>query len=120
MNETNKDFFNLNLKKKVGNKWSLFEKVHKLILSQNKKIEFCLLTIYVVYYLGDNNVAVIYFKGKSAKEGLDVGLNLTQKPKSKFFTRAKHMSYPGINYCVKIEKTSTLTVLSSALKLLNI
>lgn len=99
----------LDLKNKLGEKWELFEKIHRLILSLNKGVEFRVFPIYIRYSLKEKNLALIYFKGKFADGGLNVGLNLEERPKVKGFTNAKYMQYPGITYSIKLKKIKEIT-----------
>jgi len=92
-----------NLEKKLGKKWQIFNELHKFILSINPKIKYRLFTIYVIYLLEDNLVAIVYFHGKSVKNNqLDVGLSLKEKPKISGFVNAGYMKYQEINYSMKI------------------
>lgn len=95
----------LELNNKLGEKWELFKKVHRLILSLDKRIDFCVFPIYIRYSLKEKNIALIYFKGKFVVDaGLDVGLNLKERPKIKGFINAKYMKYPGITYSIGLRK----------------
>ena len=96
-------------KNKLGDKWELFRKLHKLILSLNRGIEFRIFPIYIRYSFREKNIALIYFKGKSVGSGLDVGLNLKGCPKIKGFVNANYMHYPGITYSVKFKKLRDIT-----------
>jgi len=98
------------LKNKLGDKWELFKKIHKLILSLNKEVDFRVFPIYIRYSLREKNIALIYFKGKFVANGnLDFGLNLEKYSKVKGFVRAKHMKYPGITHSVKLKKLEGIT-----------
>ena len=98
------------VKKKCGIAFKIFIKLHKLILSLNKQINFRVFPIYVRYSLGEKNIALIYFKGKFITGGLlDLGLNLDQRPEVKEFIEAVHMHYPGISYSIKLKNLKDIT-----------
>lgn len=101
---------NNDLKNTLGNRWELFRRLHRLILSLDKGITVHVFPIYIVYCLGEKNIALIYYKGKFvATGGLDVGLNLNKKPKTKRFSKARHMKYPSITYSIKLKKLKDIT-----------
>jgi len=98
------------LKKKLSNKWPIFEKLHIFILSINPKIEYRIFPIYVRYCLGEKIIVLVYFQGKFVLNNqLDVGLSLKEKPRSSNFISAKYMHYPEINYSIKITDRAELT-----------
>ena len=100
----------IQLKKKVGAKWALFEKLHKIILSTNPNIEYRIFPIYVSYCLGDRNIAIVYFRGKFVSNNeLDIGLGLDKKPNNSRFTDAKYMHYTGVNYSIKLKDEKEIT-----------
>ena len=95
--------------KKLGPKWPLFEEVHKNILAIDPKITYRVPTIYVGYYLEDEVVAVVFFRGKFVLDcELSVGFSLKKPPEDPNFFNAKFMQYPGINYCIKLSTTDGL------------
>ncbi len=99
-----------NLKVKLGNKWPIFEELHLFILSLNPKITYRIFTIYVTYYLGEEIIAIAFFRGKFVLDcQLDVGFALMEKPKISNFTDAKYMKYPGINYSIKLNNRADIT-----------
>jgi len=107
------------LKEKLGDKWSTFDKLHRIILSVKRGIEYRIFPIYVSYFLGDNMVAVAYYRGKFRSDGkrggkldsklLDAGFALKKKPKISGFVSAKHMKYPGITYSIKLGSPNDIT-----------
>ncbi|HUX36194.1 MAG TPA: hypothetical protein VMV71_04160 [Candidatus Paceibacterota bacterium] len=100
----------IELEKKMGSKWPIFEKLHKTILSANPNIEYHVFPIYIGYYLGDKSVAIVYFRGKFVSDDeLDVGLGLEKKPKVSGFVDAKYMHYNGVNYSIKLKTTKKIT-----------
>lgn len=91
------------LKKKLGSRWLIFYKLHKIIMSSNPNIEYRIFPIYVSYFIEDTIVLVIYFKGKmTSATQLDIGFALKKKPKTTGFIDASYMNYKGINYSTKI------------------
>jgi len=104
MPELNK-IIDADFKKKLGDRWEIFQVLHKLILSLNKKVNFRIFPIYITYHLKDKNIALIYYKGKFVNDGgLDIGLNLKGNPTSNKFIKAEYMHYPGITHSTKIKK----------------
>lgn len=98
------------LKKKIGAKWAMFEKLHKIILSANSNVEYRVFPIYVGYYLGDRNIAILYFRGKFvSNDELDIGLGLDKNPKNSRFIDAKYMHYASVNYSIKIKNAKEIT-----------
>ncbi len=101
---------NTDLKNKLGDRWEIFKKLHKLILSLNKDVDFHVFPIYIRYSLGEKNIVLIYFRGKFVADGgFNIGLNLDKHSKIKRFVKAKYMKYPGITYSVKIKKLGDIT-----------
>lgn len=98
------------LEKKLGDKLVLFNKLHQFIMSLNPEINFRLSTVYVRYMLKDNIVAAVYFRGKFVSDcKLDVGFAFKEKPKGLGFKDAKYMSYPNINYSIKLNTEKDIT-----------
>jgi len=98
------------LKEKIGNKWLIFNKAHKLILSISPKIEYRIFPIYIRYCLEENIIALVYFRGKfTSDNGLDIGFALKEKPKITGLVKASHMKYLGINYSIKIDEQDEIT-----------
>jgi len=98
------------LKEKLGSKWPTFNKLHKLILSINPKIEYRIFPVYIRYSLRENIIAVVHFRGKFVLNNqLDVGFSFKEKPKFPGFINAKYMKYSGINYSIKITNEKGLT-----------
>ncbi len=98
------------LKKKLGSKWTMFEKLHEAILSANPNIEYRIFPIYISYYLADRNVVIVYFRGKFvSNDELDVGLGLREKPKNFQFISASYMHYYGVNYSIKLKDVKEIT-----------
>jgi len=92
------------LKKKLGGKWQTFEKLHKIIVSANPDIGYRIFPIYAGYYLEDDNVAIVYFRGKFTSDTeLNAGFNFKKEPKNSGFTSAAYMKYPRINYSIKLD-----------------
>ncbi len=92
------------LKKKIGNKWEIFNKLHQLIMSLDGKITYRIFPIYVSYYFKDNVIAVVYFRGKFISDSqLVAGFALKEKPKDSNFMDAGYMKYKGINYSLEIK-----------------
>lgn len=98
------------LEKKLGDKLVIFNQLHKFIMSLNPKIQHRLSTVYVRYMLKDDVVAVVYFRGKFVSNcKLDVGFAFREKPKGLGFKDAKYMSYPNINYSIKLNTKKDIT-----------
>jgi len=98
------------LEKKLGDKLVIFNQLHEFIISLNPKINHRLSTVYIRYMLGDNVVAVVYFRGKFVSNcKLDVGFAFKEKPKNSSFKDAKYMNYPNINYSIKIKNSNDIT-----------
>jgi len=98
------------LKIKLGDKWPIFEEMHRFILSLNPKIKFYVPTIYVVYCLEDKPIAVAYFKGKFVSEcQIDIGFALKERPKIPNFTDAQYMQHSGINYSIQLNSRNNIT-----------
>src|SRR3989344_8739327 len=98
-----------NLKKKLGDRWPIFEKLHKVILSASPDIKFRIFPIYVSYYLEDDNIAIVYVGGKfTSADQLDAGFNFKEKPKKLSFVNATHMKYPGITYSIKLNSPNDI------------
>ncbi len=91
------------LKKKLGSRWSIFHKLHKTITSLDPNIKYRIFPIYVSYFIEDNTILVVYFKGKTVSmTQLNIGFALKKKPKIPGFINAEYMNYKGINYSIKI------------------
>ncbi|MBU2082372.1 hypothetical protein KKH14_03045 [Patescibacteria group bacterium] len=101
---------NNDLKAKLGDKWLVFNKLHQFILSLSPEMECRLCTVYVRYMLGNNIIAVVYFRGKFVSScQLDVGFAFKGKPKNHSFINAKYMNYPNINYSIKLKNSNDIT-----------
>ena len=97
-------------KNKLKDRWNLFRRLHKLILSLNKEVGFDIFPIYIIYHLGEKNLALLYFKGKFvAGASFNLGLNLKDKPKIEVFVSAKYMKYLGITYSIKLQELDVIT-----------
>ncbi|MBI2673750.1 MAG: hypothetical protein HYX23_00510 [Candidatus Zambryskibacteria bacterium] len=98
------------LEKKLGDKLVIFNQLHKFIMSLNPKINFRLSTVYVRYMLKDDIVTVVYFRGKFVSDcKLNVGFAFKEKPKGLGFRDAKYMSYPNINYSIRLKTDKDVT-----------
>lgn len=98
------------LRKKLGDKWPAFNKLHQFIISGSPDITYRVFPIYVSYFTDDKMVSVIYFRGKALSGiQLDVGFSLKEKPSIAGFIDAGYMQYPGINYSIKINSTKDIT-----------
>ena len=95
---------------KLTEKSELLKQLHEAVLSAHPKIEFRLFPIYIVYSLGEQSVALIYYKGKMIKgRGLYIGLHLNEPPKNKKFVSAAGIKYPGITHGAYIKNADQLT-----------
>lgn len=98
------------LKRKLDNRWPLFEKIHKEILSINPNIKYRSFPIYVSYYIGDKAIAVIFFKTKIITDNqLNVGFAFKKNPNNPRFINADHMNYKGINYSIILNNVEGVT-----------
>ena len=102
------------LKGKIGNnKWSIFNELHQLFLSTNQKIDYRIFPLYIIYFLDDVVISVIYFKGKlvsnDSGDQLDVGFSFKNKPPIRNLISAEYMRYPGINYSLKFNSKSKIS-----------
>ncbi|HCM36849.1 MAG: hypothetical protein A3J30_02350 [Candidatus Wildermuthbacteria bacterium RIFCSPLOWO2_02_FULL_47_9c] len=91
-------------------KSELLKRLHEVVLSAHPKIEHRLFPIYIVYSLGEQTVALIYYKGKLVKEGgLYIGLHLNEPPKNKKFVSAADIKYLGITHGAHVKNVGQLT-----------
>ena len=98
------------LKRKLDNRWPLFEKIHKEILSINPNIKYRIFPIYVSYYIGDKAIAVIFFKTKIITDNqLNIGFAFKKNPNKPRFINADHMNYKGINYSIILNTGEGIT-----------
>ncbi|MDP3057081.1 MAG: hypothetical protein Q8N37_00985 [bacterium] len=98
------------LRKKMGDKWLVFDKLHQIIMFSSPSIDYRVFPIYVSYFIEDKMVFVIYYRGKTLSGiQLDVGFSLKDKPNMPGFVSASYMQYPGINYSIKINSVKDIT-----------
>src|SRR3989344_7754482 len=98
------------LQNTLKGKFELLQDLHNAILSVHPKIQYRIFPLYIVYSLGEKNVALIYYRGKIVKDGgLYIGLNLDNPPKNKRFVTASAIKYPGIIYGTKLQNMSKIT-----------
>jgi len=89
----------------IGKNWKLFYKVHKLIMASSKEIAPRLFPIYVKYSLGDDVLAIIFFKGIYAKgESIDLGLNIKSKKIPEGLKDAKYMKDRNATYSILVSE----------------
>jgi len=110
--------------------WPLIEKTHNKILKTFKNAKPLIFPIYIKYIVGDEVVAILYYRGSSSQSNsansiqlqsneVDVGFNVPKLP-SKRYRDAAYMRDKNINYSVKINSEADIKEVDSGLKLVNI
>jgi hypothetical protein len=106
------------------NNWQILSKVHQEIFSLGADISFLIYPIYIKYFQGDKVIAVVFFKSGGShmdileKDQIDLGLNISTKPKIIGFRTAEYMKDRNVSYSILLKNSDSLKTISGVIRLL--
>lgn len=105
-------------------KWKVLKMIHDQILSIGKETSYIIYPIYIKYFNEDRVIATVFLKsaGKHMdgvkNDHVDLGVNLSEKPKIKGFRTAEYMKDQYIHYSILLKNSDSPELIQKIVKLL--